>query len=198
MTNLVHLNNHLMCSISIKTTGIRPWYHDLYEICILPLDADLKPIQSLPFQAMMQLKRPENLKDEEIRKLDYIKIQRSLDPWKVADLFEDWYYRLLLKEEKKIVPLSIHWAAERGFIMDWLNEKCFADLIDENQARDITTTALYLNDKSAFEIEPVPFSKTKFSWLCSSLKIFMEDKNDTLWRCTAIAQIYRKMCLGDL
>jgi oligoribonuclease (3'-5' exoribonuclease) len=36
-----HLNSHQLAVVDVKTTGIDVLKHEIYEICILPLDNNL-------------------------------------------------------------------------------------------------------------------------------------------------------------
>lgn len=189
-TSMTHLNDNILCAFAIKTTGIRPSFHDLYEVCIYPLDSRIMPGEILPFHMMMQLKREENF--ERTKDIDYVKVKTAFDPWTVAQFFEEWTEKLKLQFRKRIVPLSKNWAFERGFILDWLGDDAFNLFIDDNQVRDVTRTALYLNDVADFKNEPVPFAKTNFRYLCSTLKIEMAVKN-LVWESKCLAEVYRQM-----
>lgn len=190
--SLLNLNDNVLCAITIRTTGIRPNYHDLLEICIYPLDEDIKPDKNiLPFNFVMQLKRPENISMEEKLKFD-----TGIDPWTIADMFEEWVKRLQLPFRKRIIPLSPNWAFARGFILDWLGDNAFETFIDDYQARDIHTVVHYINDKANFETESIPFAKTNLRFICSVLKIHSPIRNNTLWESVTLAEAYRTICLG--
>jgi DNA polymerase III epsilon subunit-like protein len=194
--SMIHLNGDILCSIDCETTGLVAGFHDLIQICILPLDAAIRPVTTIPpFYTLLQMKRPDNV-DPKAMKVNGLKtgdIQlNGLDPWRAADLLEEWIAKLDLDRGKKISPLAQNWAFDKGFITDWLGGPTFDSLISY-KGRDTMTTSLYLNDRADHHVEPVPFAKNGLKYLCSTLKVENTRSHDALQDCISTAEVYRRM-----
>ena len=46
----------------------------------------------------------------------------GLDPYKAADLFDEWFQKLGLPFGKKILPLAHNWPFEQAFLSRWLGQ----------------------------------------------------------------------------
>lgn len=196
-----HLAGHLLCVIDCETTGLIPGHHDIIQICVLPLNNKLKPRKDvMPFYMTMQPRRPENIdwKAMSINKLQLCDImQRSMDAWKVADLFDEWFERLKLPMYRRIMVLGKNWPFDREFIKDWLGNESFFQFFD-GRVRDLQSTTLFLNDRANFAAESSPFSEHKLSAVCTTLNVEYLDKHDALADCVATAEAYRKAIMLSL
>jgi DNA polymerase III epsilon subunit-like protein len=194
---LTHLNDHLLCAVDTETTGRKPGFHDLIQICVLPLNAELKPAKEFqPFYTELQLKRPENVDPDAMRK-NRVKIctaqTNGLDPDQAADLFDEWFKALRLPSDKRIVPLAHNWPFDRGFIVDWLGDMTVEHLFD-GRFRDTMAVANFMNDRADFQVTALPFSKVDLPYMCATYKIPHERAHDALQDCLATAELYRQMC----
>lgn len=193
-----HLNGNLICVVDTETTGLEAGKHDLIQICILPLDNDLKPNKMfLPFYMNMLPKRPHEISSEalKINKLKLCEIiEKGLDPWKCVDLFGEWFDKLGLAEGKRIMPLAQNWPFDKGFVIEWLGPLTY-DLYFHHYYRDTFPVSLYLNDRADFFSEPCPFPKHSLSYLCNLLGVQREPKkaHDALQDCLMTAEVYRRM-----
>lgn len=196
--SMLHLNGNLLCAIDVETTGVIPGQHDLIQICVLPLNSDLKPLREiLPFYMEMQPKRPENVDHNamKVNRLNFAELLlRATDPYKASDLFEEWFERLKLPFNKRISPLAHNWPFDRGFILDWLGQKTFEYIID-GRFRDTMTAALFANDRSCFNNIPTPYPKVNLTYLASQLKVEHKElrRHDALQDCIITAEIYHRM-----
>src|SRR4030042_166775 len=132
LPGLQHLNGNLLCAVDCETTGLIPGKHDIWQICVLPLDADIKPLKTImPFYVELRVKRPENIDHKAIKiaKVNWLEKQtRALEPFMAADLFDEWFEKLGLPLGKKIVPLGQNWPFDREFILEWLGHETFHQL----------------------------------------------------------------------
>lgn len=194
---MTHLNGHMLCAVDVETTGERPGFHDLIQICVLPADYKLEPWKDyVPFYTSLQLKRPENASEEARIKtrLKWSEAQlNGLEPYRAADLFEEWFMKLGLAPGKRIVPLAHNWPFDRGFIIDWLGEENFRQFFD-GRYRDTMVTAAFCNDRADFCIEPYPYAKINLEYLAGTLKISHERAHDALGDCITTLEVYRQMC----
>lgn len=199
--SMQHWNGDQVCVIDTETTGLMASFHEMIQIAILPLDADLMPRKDvIPFYIEIRPDHPERAskKAMEINKLTFAKIaQRGFDREKAKDMLREWIEKLGLPvttygTPKRIIPLGQNYGFDKGFLMHWLG----IDMYDEffhYHYRDTMIAAGYLNDRAAMHGNPVPFSKINLQYLCSTLKIPRERSHDALEDCVATAQVYRRM-----
>lgn len=212
---MIHLNGNLLAAVDVETTGTIPGFHDIWQVCVLILDDNIKPDKRVtPFYLELRPKRPENIdmKAVKVSRMEFAqKMQRALDPWDAADLFDEWFEKLkvrterrppLLPEGKKLVPVAQNWPFDRSFMMDWLGVTSFESFFHP-WYRDTLPVAQYLNDRYAKDtlcILPakVPFPKSNLAYLCSQLKVKNLKAHDALQDCIATADVYNEMVLGHI
>jgi len=199
--SMQHLNGDLLCAIDIETTGTDPSKHEIIQICILPLDSNIEPIKDLlPFYIEMKPDYLERIEPEaaSVNRITMAKIAlRGFDHMKASDMLEDWVNKINLPytkygTRKRLVPLGQNYTFDRSFIMNWLGLSLYEELFDVRY-RDTMTAALFLNDRSSFVSEPVPFPKVNLAYLANQLNVPHEHAHDALQDCLVVAQVYRKM-----
>lgn len=194
--SMIHLNGHILCAIDVETTGLKPRYHDVIQVCCLLLDSEIRPLKGiLPFYMEMQPRRPENidLKAMTVNKMALYDIMaRAMDADRVADLFGEWYGKLPLPFGKKLVPLAHNWPHDRAFIEDWLGYEGLNDYFFGHY-RDTQCCALFENDKADAAIEQTPYPKLGLSNLAARLGVEHERAHDSLADCITTAEVFRRM-----
>lgn len=193
---LIHLNNNILCAMRTRISGPIPRYHDLVEICILPINSQWKPSTCIvPFSVKIQPKRKENIdyKSCPLSKEAILNIcETGMDAYVAADRFDEWMTKLNLNSEKKIVLLCHDWVLDREFIIDWLGVESFNQFID-NRVRDIGIISLYANDKADFHAEPALYAKTHFSYIANSVGIQGMRSKDCMEESLTLIEIYKRM-----
>lgn len=203
---LTHLNGDILCVIDTETSGNIPGFHDLLQICILPLDYKLDPWHDYPpFYMEIQPKRPENygLKtvwNDEVAKKKNKQLMahaqvNGMEPYQAADLFDEWFQKLGLAVRKKISPLAHNWPFDRAFVIDWLGNEGFDQTFDPRY-RDSMAVATYMNDRADFRTEPYPFNQVNLRWLARVCGIDHPHAHDALADCLVTAEIYKKQVLA--
>jgi DNA polymerase III epsilon subunit-like protein len=191
-----HLNGNLLCSIDVETSGLKAGFHDMLQICILPLDGALNPNQKhTPFILNLKPKRPENADPGAFRvnKLSLADcILKGIDPYSAADMFEEWFFKLQLMDRKKICPLAHNWPFDRGFIIDWLGDETYNQFFDYH-SRDTAVIANYLNDRADFANERYPFPKINLTYLSSQLQVENPDAHTAVGDAMTTALCYKKL-----
>lgn len=192
-----HMNGHLLCAIDVETTGALPGFHDMIQICVLPLDESIKPRRDIiPFYIPIKPKRPENIdfKASSVHKLDMLAlIEQGLDPYLAEDMFIDWFYDLNLPLGKKIAPLASNWIFDSGFIREFFGPRSFDNFFHFHY-RDTQSDALFVNDRCWLMGESYAFGRIGLPDLAQ--KFFVENlkAHDALQDCITTAEVYRKMC----
>ena len=193
---LIHLHGNILCAIDTETTGLVAGYHDIWQVCILPLDCNFEPNKDvIPFYMDIKVKNPERINKRAIAlsKGNFASKQvRAIDPWTCADLLDDWFVKLDLPLGKKIVPVAQNWPFDRGFLLEWLGAETFNDLFSYRY-RDTMVTAAFLSDAADYHFNPLPFQGISLAALCTHYGITNQKAHDSLQDCIVTAQIYQRM-----
>lgn len=193
----VHLNGNVCCAVDVETTGLIAGYHEIWQICVLPLDSLYKPSKEImPFYQELKISKPDLIEKNAIRGVDRnafaIKQKRALDPFDAADLFEEWFLRLKLPIYKKIVPLAQNWPFDRAFLLEWLGFSSFNDFFHPHY-RDAMAAAIFLMDIASFRGERVLLSKFNLAELCGKTNVTNDKAHDAMQDCRATAEVYKRL-----
>lgn len=196
--SLVHLNGNLLCVVDTETTGLDPLVHEIIQVCVLPIDSDMKPIKGImPFNMLLKPDRP-HLASKQALVVHGISLQElaknGIDRLRALDLFDEWWEKLELPLYKKIAPLGQNWPFDAAFLKQWMGMESFSQYFHYH-FRDTCSTALFLNDWSAFHGEKVPFPKVNLKYLCSQLEIENIRAHSAVSDCIATAEVYRQMLM---
>lgn len=199
--SMQHWNGHQVCAIDIETTGLEAGYHEIIQICILPLDSNFLPRKDvLPFYMPLKPNFPDRLDKAAIE----LNLDNALDCMlkgfnseTAKDLLDEWVNKLKLPYtptgvRKRIMPLGANFAFDRGFLIDWLGPLNYSNYFD-GRFRDIIVVANFINDKAGMHGDVVPYSKVKLGWLATKLNVTKYQQHDALHDCLMTAEIYRKL-----
>ena len=202
--SMEHWNGSQMCVMDLETTGLDPYWHEIIQLCVLPLDSNYKPRKDvMPFYIEMRPNFPERIDDEAmtVNKLDACKIAtRGFDSEKAKDLLRDWIEKLDLPYtksgafRKRIIPLGQNFGFDRAFLIRWLGIDEYNEFF-EYFYQDTMIVAQYLNDRASMHGEKVPFSKVNLTWLANKLNVKIERAHDALSDCVATAEVYRQLVM---
>ena len=195
-----HWNGHQMCAIDIETGGLDPYWHEILQICILPLDSNCEIRRDiLPFYIDLRPEHPTRV-EPEARKKNGISIERMMrghNQDKAKDLLIHWINKLELPytqygRRKRIMPLGQGFHFDKPFIQQWLGLEQYSEIFD-GRHRDTEIIAAYLNDLAAMHAEKVPFSKINLAWICKELGVTLDRAHDAMADCVATAACYKKL-----
>ena len=201
-----HWNGNQLCAIDCETTGLDSHWHEILQICILPLDSNIEPRKDIiPFYINLipeHLERvnPDALKVNKTKLSELCKSGHDME--KAKDLLDEWINKLGLPFtkggfRKKIMPLGQNFAFDKGFIMRWLGLDTY-DYYFDYHYKDTMIAANYLNDRAAMHAEKVPFSKIRLAWLAKCFDIDHKNAHNALQDCIVTAKVYKKMLLEGL
>lgn len=193
--SLMNLNGNLLCAVDTETTGLVAGFHDVIEVAVVPLDADLQPMKGiLPFEMFLHPKRPQNIAGEamKVNGIDLAKVQvEGFDPWSGAERFDDWFRnKLCLAQGRKIAPLAMNWPFDSGFLKDWLGPSTFNDLFHYHY-RDLGPVGKWMNDRAEFQAEQCPFPKSGLQYMAEKLGMVPERKHRAIDDALLLAKVYR-------
>jgi DNA polymerase III epsilon subunit-like protein len=197
MSNLLHNYGNIIAAVDTETTGLIPRHNDIIQICVLPLDDDLRPRQGVtPFYAEMRPDRPENIELSGL-KVNQLTLERIMtsapSASKLANLFIKWFNELQIPPGAKIMPLAHNWPFDSQFIEDWLGKEAYESIFHPHY-RDLLPIASYLNDAATWNRTSPKFSQgLKLSKICHALGIENIQAHDALGDCMATAECYREL-----
>lgn len=198
--NMVHLNGHMMCAVDVETTGLRAGYHDLIQVCFLPLDNKLEPRQDLPIFDMAI--KPTNVEKIDMKAMSVNRtklgeiLESGFEPETAFDMFEHWWQRINMPENKRITPLAHNWPFDRSFLIEWMGWENFNHYID-GRYRDTMMIPGYQNDRSDFQAEQTPFAgSVTLNAVANRLGVEVIEKrtHDAMYDCLITAQVYKALC----
>lgn len=201
--SMVHLNGHILCAIDTETTGLRPRYHEIVQLALLPLDARLNPLKDVPhFDILIKPEYPNRIEKEAVRKIGQEKwnmaITMGIPREAAVDLFEEWFfYKLGIADGKRITPLAQNWKFDYEFLDELFGWELRNERFD-SRSRDTFTVAQFLNDQADFDAEKIPFpDNQQLSNLARRLNIEVESDmtHDALYDCHLTAKVYKAMVL---
>jgi len=205
--SMVHWNGNQLCVIDTETTGLDPFWHELIQICILPLDSNIQPRKNvLPFYIEIKPEFPER-RDQEamtVNNIDFTTIMtRGHDKEKAKDLLREWVEKLNLPFNRSqhnrcsIMPLGHNYTFDRVFIMAWLGYDMYNEIF-HGYCRDTMLSGLFMNDRAGAHAEKVPYQKVNLSWMATTYDIEYDKKHNALQDCITTAALYRKMVFQGL
>ena len=191
----IHWNGSVCCAIAIETTGPEPGFHDLVNFALLPLDSQFEVSKEISLvDIMIQEKRPENTPEKFNRqRLARIKTH-GIDPYRSAEHFIEWFDKLGLPLNKKILPLSFQWSKVQPFLIDWLGFLNYNHIFS-TKIRDISTACHYENDIDDARVEQIRFPKDTLTYICNCLNVNRIRPHEAIQDTYAITQCYQRMVL---
>lgn len=190
-----------MVGMDLETSGLNPEYHEIIQIGLLPLDANLEPRKDLPpFDFKF---RPKHLDRVDLNALNVSRntladiVETGIDPDAGKDLFYMWFERLKIGETRKLVPLGHNiTGCDIPFLRFWLGEEAYRQYFF-GHPRDTMIIAAYLNDRAEYHAEQTPFPKLTLTELAKKLGIEILDGviHDAVYDAYIASQCYKKLLL---
>jgi DNA polymerase III epsilon subunit-like protein len=193
--SMLHMNGNLLCAIDVETTGLECGVHDVIELAIVPLNHLIEPFKKYkPLVMKIKPRRPENAVSRAMKKSGLTMTDIMMygqDPWKAADIVEEWFEKLQLPVRHNIIPLAHNWPFDREFLIEWLGIKTF-QYVFNGHYRDTMALAGFFNDRSYDQKKPYVYSKMGLEALCNRLGVDNKMPHRALYDCLATAEIYKK------
>jgi len=200
-TTLQHLNNSVMVAVDIQTTGPYAGFHDLVEIAIIPLDAQLRMSKlTIPFTTLIKPKRKENIDPGERNEKGYAKMNQivkaqldGMEAYQAVDALRAWFLKFGFKKPwTRLFPLGFEWTWQRDFLIDWLGRLTFDEIFDWRY-RDLIPTCLHSLDRCDFNIEKKKYWQISMRYICRYLNIERTSPYDCMNEANCVAACYREM-----
>lgn len=191
---MIHLNGNILCAIDCETTGLDSYKHDIWQFCCMPLDFNLKSIDT-PFEILLKPRNVENRDSNAISKKNFNRaLLNGMDYEVAASLFIEWVERLNLGFKKRLTPLAHNWPFDRSFIIEWLGQETF-DFYMDGRYRDTMVAAAFINDVCDHNADRVPMPKVNLRAVCKTLGVEWDDgsAHDAVYDSCKTAEAYRKL-----
>lgn len=171
------INGNVVCSIGLRTTKDGK----LFNICVMPLDLNYKPIFGWVFDKFIRVDDPK-IKDKD---------KVFANPHHVVwDQFDLWFDEVI--KQGKIIPVVYDWAKTKTLLEKFISQAGL-DLQFTDEARDIKAIANYLNDRAEADERQLPFSKTKMRYILNVCDSSLELQYSALQMSMKIAECYKKL-----
>jgi DNA polymerase III epsilon subunit-like protein len=199
--SMIHWNGHQLVAIDVETTGLIPWFHEIIQLSIVPLDSNAVPRKDvMHLDLWIQPEHPERIdpKAMSVNKKTMAEIKtRGHDREKAKDLLREWVDRLGLPytdwgNRKRLLPLGHGYSIDKAFVQRWFGHPEYSEIFD-GRDRDTMVVANYLNDRAAMHAETVPYSKVTLGWLCKQLGVRLDRAHNAVDDCVATAACYKKL-----
>jgi len=191
-----HMEGHIYCAIDTETTGTVPGFHDVIQVAFIPLDNWIKPSKEhIPFLMDLAPKRKENVDDEAMRinRMKFCEIVvNGVEPYRAADLFVEWFYRLNLDYNKRITPVGANYAFDRDFLIDWLGRETY-NMCFNSDCRDVISIAKFRNDHDSYLGRHHTYENVSLRKLCIHFKVERHNAHDATDDARCTADVYRHL-----
>lgn len=198
-----HWNGNQMCVIDVETNGHEPGYHEIIQLCVLPLDANLNPRQDvIPFYIYIKPEFPERTSPEAMRrnKLNIAKIMDQGLTWDhAADLLLDWLEGLKLPyatmNRKQVIPMGHNYCNfDILFMRAWLGNSQYSETF-HGFCQDTMMIVNYINNAAAFHGIKPPYPKLVLKNIALALGINVDEEglHDSLYDCLLTSKVYKKL-----
>ena len=187
---------NIICAIDTETTGLDCEKNEIIEVCILPLDSCLDPYKGImPFHMYLKPELIDNVEPAALRvaKVSLAEaINRGTDQDIAADLFDTWFQKLPIGENKRIIPLGQNYQFDMGFISKWIGPTTYNDCFHYHY-RDSMIAANLLNDRADFRREVRPFDKVNLQKMVAALELPKRQAHTALDDAINTSLVYKRL-----
>ena len=186
-------------AVDVETTGLTPYYHEVIEIAILPLNEDLTiNADVLPFHQRVKPERWDTISAKALEVNGESRESLENNPTRVASLqnFAVWHQEHV---HEKLFPLAQNWTFDKSFIIAWMDPNRVLDNVLDKyfhyQFRDTLAVAHFLCDRARAKNRAIPFARTSLTNMCKLMGI-PHEAHTAMGDATACANLYRKFVYG--
>lgn len=184
-----HFNNHKPCVVLTKTNGPDLGYHEITEIVIIPIRNLSVDNDIIPLSIKINSTEQGTLGSEYFMECK----KYGFDVSTSFIIFDNWYKKLALPFNKRIMPISYEWALHRPFVAKWLGYSNHVPLYNDyfsHWYRDLMPVGLYWNDLAELNNEYLPFSIVRLRYLGNKLGVPAPRSRSLLDKAYYIAEVY--------
>lgn len=167
------LNGNVMCTVGVRSVGSQ-----IFNICVLPLDYNFKPIVGWMFDKFVQI-------DGKVPEVDRVFARKHSEVW---DQFDIWFEEIIKKGQ--IIPIGYDWPNTSVLLKNFFSESGYGLYFHED-VRDIKAVANYLNDQYESEDLPIPFAKRKLRYILNVCNCSVDNKYTAAHLAFKMADAYR-------
>ena len=197
--SMIGLGGGILAAVDLETTGLKPYYHEVIQVAVVPLDTELQQRQDIkPFY---QYICPQHWERAQAGAFATNKVPRGVleaspNAERIADELRKWFDGLNMPLGMRLTPLAHNWAFESAFLTAWLGQE-EKEAIFDSRARDTMTFGAGLCDRYEMKGEPRPFDKLNLATLCRKLKVTNQTPHNALSDALAEAECYQRLLRMD-
>jgi DNA polymerase III epsilon subunit-like protein len=199
--SLEHFFGEQLVAVDTETTGTDPEKHEVWQWSIVPLNADMEPIDPV-FDCYIKPERPEDADPAALRVngSGYKKaLLHGLTKEAALRYFEEWVKRLNLPYEKngvvrkRMIPLGHNYIAfDKPFLESIMGKPMYENYFSHHP-RDTMAVANFMNDHAVMNGKEYPWSKVGLESMCNKEGIETPNSHNSLWDCLATAKLYKRL-----
>lgn len=192
-TSLQTMNENVLAALDVETTGRQPWYNEVIQVAVVPLDCHIKPVGKPFYTNICPFHLDRMTKDAiDAHGIQPSELLSAPNPDTAAESLWEWYQDLHLPPGKRLIPLCHNSQFDIPFMQAWLGMDLFNDIFGY-PGRDTQYLISALMDKASFKGQPLPFNRTRLAHVCEVLGIDLVDAHDALADAVATASVYRHL-----
>ncbi len=202
---MIHFKGHELCVIDVESTGTEHGYHEIVQLCIIPMNHKLEIRKDVnPFYVNIKPNYPERAdsKAMSVNGLSLAKLNASgVDSSVAVGMLERWYKKLVPLNKGgeyhcKILPMGHNYAQfDKSMIENWMNDYGYEyNDIFHWHCRDTQIMANMINDRYAIRGETPPFREVNLNYLCNKFGLNNPNAHDALGDCSVTAKIFKHLC----
>jgi DNA polymerase III epsilon subunit-like protein len=194
-----------MCVIDVETTGTEHNYHEIVQLCLVPIDHKFEIRKdATPFYINIKPNYPKRI-DPQAMRVNGLSLKdlnaRGHDPEMALGMLERWYKKLVPLNKggeyhAKIIPVGHNYAQfDKMMIENWMcdNGMEYNDIFHWHP-RDTQVMACLMNDRYAMRGQTPPFREVNLNYLCNKFGFENHHAHDALGDCQVTAQIFKALC----
>jgi DNA polymerase III epsilon subunit-like protein len=193
---LISQGKSILCGFDVETTGLICGHHEITQIAFVPVTADLKPFDGIPFYSGVRPERPELINIQAMNTTGLT--QEILDGYPPREVvehnFHEWYRQLDLPVGYRLQLLGHNLKFDEPFLREFIGEKALDDMF-AIPARDTMTVGAYLNDRAAMRCQNLPFARLQLGIMAKRLGIDTPRSHDALGDVLTTIDVYRELLL---
>lgn len=192
-SSIISLNGNLLAAVDVETSGRDPFYNEVVQIAIVPLDINIEPTGD-PFYCNICPTFPERMHPDAVKThgLTQEYLDQFADKYAIADYLWDWFQEIGLPPGKRIIPLLHNCQFDIPFIMGWLGLEMFYEVFGY-PTRDTQALIAAMQDKAAYKGFKIPFNFANLAHVCEVLGIEIGEAHDALDDALATAKVYKAL-----
>lgn len=191
--SLITLNENVLTALDVETTGRDPFYNEVIQVALVPLDINLNPVGT-PFYTDIRPEFPDRMAAEATAAhgISLERLDSAPDSDTASDYLWEWFQSLKLLPGKRLIPLAHNCQFDIPFLQKWLGLDQFYEVFGY-PTRDTQALITALQDKDAYKNQAIKFKQASLAHACATLGITLDNAHDALADAIATSKVYKAL-----